>query len=247
MGENEQGGMLRTVVVLGVIAIIAAAVIGAMIALRGHMSEKSSNVAQQVNKAVHKDDVDKSMRDASDIATKKSNILVQNTEIASEYAKQGKDKYNIQGDTKFGNAGRIGVDDQGKASIDFYGNGTAYTPIVDIPDGAKTVTIKMRAKTSNYIGFYANTNGSAQSAYRYPSWWGADASQLMWASDKGSAGSLCGFRNWKNASFTIDLKEKNGGYDTKNRKISLWIQNGNYAKSDTPSDSVSQISYSFAD
>lgn len=44
MGENEQGGMLRTVVVVGIVAIIAAVVIFAVTGLKNNMT-KNTNVA----------------------------------------------------------------------------------------------------------------------------------------------------------------------------------------------------------
>lgn len=44
MGENEQGGMLRTVVVVGLVAIIAAVVIFAVVGLKSN-ANKNTNVA----------------------------------------------------------------------------------------------------------------------------------------------------------------------------------------------------------
>lgn len=44
MGENEQGGMLRTVVVVGLVALIATVVIFAITSLKGH-AERNRNIA----------------------------------------------------------------------------------------------------------------------------------------------------------------------------------------------------------
>ncbi len=39
MGENEQGGMLRTVIILGLIALIAAVVIGGVVVSKANMNK----------------------------------------------------------------------------------------------------------------------------------------------------------------------------------------------------------------
>lgn len=51
MGENEQGGMLRVVAVLGLIAIIAAVVIFAVTSLKGNMTKNSGTAIYNVQKA----------------------------------------------------------------------------------------------------------------------------------------------------------------------------------------------------
>ena len=51
MGENEQGGMLRVVAVLGLIAIIAAVVIFAVTGLKGNMTKNSDTAVYNVDKA----------------------------------------------------------------------------------------------------------------------------------------------------------------------------------------------------
>ena len=52
MGENEQGGMLRVVVVVGLVALIAAVVIFAVIKLKGTMSTTTSSATQNVTDAM---------------------------------------------------------------------------------------------------------------------------------------------------------------------------------------------------
>ena len=54
MGENEQGGMLRVVVVLGLIALIAAVVIGGVVYAKNNMQDKVVGTASLIDKA--KDD-----------------------------------------------------------------------------------------------------------------------------------------------------------------------------------------------
>lgn len=51
MGENEQGGMLRTVVVVGLVALIAAVVIFAITGLKGNMRKNSDTAVYNVDKA----------------------------------------------------------------------------------------------------------------------------------------------------------------------------------------------------
>jgi hypothetical protein len=53
MGENEQGGMLRVITVLGLIAIIASAVIGTTIVLKGKADSTSKGVSDQISKAAN--------------------------------------------------------------------------------------------------------------------------------------------------------------------------------------------------
>lgn len=54
MGENEQGGMLRTVVVIGIIAMVALIVTLGVVGLKSnmntHVNDTTSLVAKQVNK-----------------------------------------------------------------------------------------------------------------------------------------------------------------------------------------------------
>lgn len=57
MGENEQGGMLRTVVVIGLIAIIAAVVIFAVIGLNGNMKSSLKTSVQNTDLAVYDRDL----------------------------------------------------------------------------------------------------------------------------------------------------------------------------------------------
>ena len=52
MGENEQGGMLRVVVVVGLVALIAAVVIFAVIKLKGTMSTTTSSATQNIGDAM---------------------------------------------------------------------------------------------------------------------------------------------------------------------------------------------------
>ena len=53
MGENEQGGMLRVVVVVGLVALIAAVVIYAVIQLKGTMSSTTSGATSNVTSAIN--------------------------------------------------------------------------------------------------------------------------------------------------------------------------------------------------
>ena len=59
MGENEQGGMLRTVVAIGIIAMIAAFVIFAVIGLNGNMKSSLKTSVQNTDLAVYDKDLDK--------------------------------------------------------------------------------------------------------------------------------------------------------------------------------------------
>lgn len=52
MGENEQGGMLRVVVVVGLVALIAAVVIYAVIKLKGTMTSTTSGASDNVTNAM---------------------------------------------------------------------------------------------------------------------------------------------------------------------------------------------------
>ena len=51
MGENEQGGMLRTVVVVGLVALIAAVITMGVIGLKGNMTKNSDTAMYNVDKA----------------------------------------------------------------------------------------------------------------------------------------------------------------------------------------------------
>lgn len=57
MGENEQGGMLRTVVAIGIIAMIAAFVIFAVIGLNGNMKSSLKTSVQNTDLAVYDKDL----------------------------------------------------------------------------------------------------------------------------------------------------------------------------------------------
>lgn len=50
MGENEQGGMLRTVVVVGIIAMIALIVTLGVVGLKGNMTKNTATAIYQVEK-----------------------------------------------------------------------------------------------------------------------------------------------------------------------------------------------------
>lgn len=52
MGENEQGGMLRTVIILGLIALIAAVVTGGVISLSAHMKTTSNKASDDIQKNI---------------------------------------------------------------------------------------------------------------------------------------------------------------------------------------------------
>ena len=48
MGENEQGGMLRTVVVVGLVALIAAVIIGSVVGLKASMNKNTDSAVGAV-------------------------------------------------------------------------------------------------------------------------------------------------------------------------------------------------------
>ena len=58
MGENEQGGMLRTVVVIGLIALIAAVIIGGVVAVKASMIDHQTTALQSISKANSQKDID---------------------------------------------------------------------------------------------------------------------------------------------------------------------------------------------
>ena len=58
MGENEQGGMLRTVVVIGLIALIAAVIIGGVVAVKASMLDHQTTALQSISKANSQKDID---------------------------------------------------------------------------------------------------------------------------------------------------------------------------------------------
>lgn len=53
MGENEQGGMLRVVVVVGLVALIAAAVITIVLNLKGEMTGTSNKVQSNIDSGIN--------------------------------------------------------------------------------------------------------------------------------------------------------------------------------------------------
>lgn len=58
MGENEQGGMLRTVVVIGLIALIAAVIVGGVVAAKASMQGTQTTALQSISKANSQKDID---------------------------------------------------------------------------------------------------------------------------------------------------------------------------------------------
>lgn len=58
MGENEQGGMLRVVVVIGIIAIVAAVVIFAITGLKSNATNHRVNAVQSMTKALSEKNID---------------------------------------------------------------------------------------------------------------------------------------------------------------------------------------------
>lgn len=52
MGENEQGGMLRVVVVVGLVALIAAAVIMIVMDLKKKMQDTSTAVQSNIDSGI---------------------------------------------------------------------------------------------------------------------------------------------------------------------------------------------------
>lgn len=61
MGENEQGGMLRTVVVVGLVALIAAVITIGVVSLKGSMISNQTNTLQTVSKGMTQKDIDFTM------------------------------------------------------------------------------------------------------------------------------------------------------------------------------------------
>ena len=58
MGENEQGGMLRTVIIIGLIALIAASVIGGVVAAKASMQGTQTTALQSISKANSQKNID---------------------------------------------------------------------------------------------------------------------------------------------------------------------------------------------
>lgn len=58
MGENEQGGMLRTVVVIGIVAMVALIVTLGVVGLKNNMMTNQTNALQTVSKGVTQKDID---------------------------------------------------------------------------------------------------------------------------------------------------------------------------------------------
>ena len=61
MGENEQGGMLRTVVVIGIIAMVALIITLGVVGLKDNMLKNQTNALQTVSKGVTQKDIDFTM------------------------------------------------------------------------------------------------------------------------------------------------------------------------------------------
>ena len=61
MGENEQGGMLRTVVVVGLVALIAAVITLGVVGLKASMISNQTNTLQTVSKGMTQKDIDFTM------------------------------------------------------------------------------------------------------------------------------------------------------------------------------------------
>lgn len=98
MGENEQGGMLRTVAVIGIIAMVALIVIVAVVGLKGNMTTNQTNALQTVSKGVTQKDIDFTMTGTNG----KLDRVVSHTDLINNgyFANvlSGNDKYN---DTSF--------------------------------------------------------------------------------------------------------------------------------------------------
>lgn len=61
MGENEQGGMLRTIVVIGLVALIAAVITLGVVSLKSNMISNQTNTLQTVSKGMTQKDIDFTM------------------------------------------------------------------------------------------------------------------------------------------------------------------------------------------
>lgn len=61
MGENEQGGMLRTVVVIGIIAMVALIITLGVVGLKNNMTINQATALQTVSKGVTQKDIDFTM------------------------------------------------------------------------------------------------------------------------------------------------------------------------------------------
>jgi len=61
MGENEQGGMLRTVVVIGIVAMVALIITLGVVGLKDNMTKNQTNALQTVSKGVTQKDIDFTM------------------------------------------------------------------------------------------------------------------------------------------------------------------------------------------
>jgi len=58
MGENEQGGMLRTVVVIGIIAMVALIITLGVVGLKDNMTKNQTNALQTVSKGISNKTID---------------------------------------------------------------------------------------------------------------------------------------------------------------------------------------------
>lgn len=61
MGENEQGGMLRTVVVIGIVAMVALIITLGVVGLKNNVTKNQTNALQTVSKGVTQKDIDFTM------------------------------------------------------------------------------------------------------------------------------------------------------------------------------------------
>ena len=98
MGENEQGGMLRTVIIIGLIALIAAAVIGGVVAAKASMQGTQTTALQSISKANSQKDIDFTMTGTNG----KLDKVVSHTDLVNSgyfaHVLSGNDKNN---DTSF--------------------------------------------------------------------------------------------------------------------------------------------------
>jgi len=79
MGENEQGGMLRTVVVIGIVAMVALIITLGVVGLKNNMTSNQTNALQTVSKGISNKTIDFTLKGDNGNLTS----LTSNTDLVS--------------------------------------------------------------------------------------------------------------------------------------------------------------------
>lgn len=143
MGENEQGGMLRNVVILGLIALISAVVIGLVVNLTHNTKDRTNQAAEDIELAGVDDEATSvfkyTMHDDTKTASiyglaKKDEIKATDLEIPAK-VRRGKTIYKV---TEIGSSVFNGVP---LKSVVFDGNVETIGSYAFANTGIKTVTL----------------------------------------------------------------------------------------------------------